>query len=107
MRYTLNFKYFTNKMCTLLVLLRLKQLVATLPPRRTGFDFVLIHVRFWHIMVPRRGFLKALRFSPVYIIPSMLHTYIRLHAAMYMKDKRANLRTLHGTSALSEIAKHE
>ena len=38
-----------------------------------------------------RDFLRALRFPPVRIIPTMLHSYLHLHVSFNQKDKPGNL----------------
>jgi len=38
-----------------------------------------------------RDFLRALRFPPVRIIPTMLHSYLHLHVCLKQKDKPGNL----------------
>ena len=57
--------------------------VAVLPPRRPGFDPSPVRVRF---VVGKEAlgqvFIQVLRFSPVSIIPSMLHTHLRLHVVL-------------------------
>jgi len=55
----------------------LRQSVAGLSLQRPGFDHGPLHVE---VLVDKvgliRGLLRVLRFSPVSVIPSMLHTQI-------------------------------
>jgi hypothetical protein len=52
----------------------LRRLVADLPPRRPGFDPGLVHVGFVVDKVALgQVFPRVLRFSPVNLIPPVLH----------------------------------
>ena len=42
-------------------------------------------------MVLGRDFLRAVRFPPVRIIPTKLHSYLHLHVCLNQKDKPGNL----------------
>jgi hypothetical protein len=61
----------------------LRRLVAGLSPRRPGFDPRSVHMGF---VVDKVAlglvFLPVLQFSPVSIIPPMLHTHLHLHIAL-------------------------
>lgn len=66
--------------------------VGDRPLRRPGFDqrpvlvlFVVDNVTLW------QGFRRILRFSPVSVIPRVLHTQLQLHVAL---TRRANERRL-------------
>jgi hypothetical protein len=77
------------------VCLRLKRLVAGLTPRRNGFDYWSVHVRFVLDKVAlEQTFLPVLLFYLVCIIPPTLHTHLHLHVAL---TRRTNGRSL-GTS---------
>jgi hypothetical protein len=56
----------------------LRPLVASLAPRRPGFDLKSVHVRLVDKVALGHVFLGLLRFSLVSIIPSMLHTHLHL-----------------------------
>ena len=61
----------------------LRLLVAGLSPRSPGFDPRSDHVGFMmdEVALPQ-PFLSVLRFSPVSIIPPMLHTHLPLYVAL-------------------------
>jgi hypothetical protein len=64
------------------------RLVTGLSPWRPGFDPSFVHVRFAVDKV-------TLRFSPVSIIPPMLHTHLLLHIYIKRRTKERKLETFH------------
>jgi hypothetical protein len=78
--------------------------VAGLSQRRTRFGprsvcvtFVVDRVALGQVFIP------VLRFSPVSIIPSMLHTQLHLHVALTRRTNRRSLGTFRNSSALSAV----
>jgi hypothetical protein len=59
-------------------------LVAGISPRRPGFECRSVHVRLVDKEALGHGFLRLLRWSPVSIIPSILHTQLHLYEQPYI-----------------------
>ena len=78
-----------------------------LSPRRSGFDPGSVHVRLVvEDVALEQNFLRVLRFSPVSIIPNMVHTHLCLQQILPEGQTGRNLVTFEKPSALSEIGVH-
>lgn len=59
------------------------RLVASFTQRKLGFDPGPVYVRYVMDKGARgQVFLRALQFSPVTVIPQMLHSHLHLHTAL-------------------------
>ena len=72
----------------------LRSSVASLAPPRTGFETRSAHVRFVLDKVALgQVFLPVLRFTPVSIIPSLLHSHLHLHVSAAKRKSGLSLRS--------------
>jgi hypothetical protein len=82
-------------------------LVDGLSRRRSGLEPEALRVRFVVDNVSLgQVFLPVLRFSPVSIIPSLLHTLLYLHDIRFSGKSGRKLGTAKKSNALSEIGGH-
>ena len=73
-------------------------------PRRTGFNVKSVNVRFMTDEVTtRQVLLRMLHFSPVSIIPPLLHSHLHLHVALTKGSKERSLGTSRKSSDVAKI----
>jgi hypothetical protein len=85
----------------------LRWLVANLLKRNPQLNPRSFHVRFVVDRVAMgQDFLRLLRFPPVSIIPSMIHTHLHLRVAFVRRTNKRSLETFEKTMFFSEIGKH-
>lgn len=75
--------------------LRLRQLVACLSPRKPGFGTRLFHVRFLMDKgALKRSFSPSTSVCPLGIIPQVPHTHLYLHVALNRRTNGQSLETI-------------